>query len=71
MVIEVDPDKVAVVVNLHAPKNVYEVCVFLGIVNHQSQFAEHLADKTKPIRDLIQQDSQRVRGTPPKKIQKN
>ena len=62
--IEVDPDKVAAVVNLPAPKNVHEVCVFLGMVNHLSKFAEHLADKTKPIRDLMQKDSQWVWGTP-------
>ena len=62
--IEVDPDKVAAVVNLPAPKNVHEVRVFLGMVNHLSKFAEHLADKTKPIRDLMQKDSQWVWGTP-------
>ena len=62
--IEVDPDKIAAVVNLHAPKNVHEVGVFLGMVNHQSKFAEHLADKTKLIRDLMQKDSQWVWGTP-------
>ena len=47
--IEVDPDKVAPVVNLQALKNVHEVGVFLGMVNHQSRFVEHLADKTKLI----------------------
>ena len=62
--IEVDPNKVAAVVNLHAPKNVHEVRVFLGMVNHQSKFAEHLADKTKLIQDLMQKDSQWVWGTP-------
>ena len=62
--IEVDPDKVAAVVNLPAPKNVQDVRVFLGMVNHLSKFAEHLADKTKPIRDLMQKDSQWVWGTP-------
>ena len=62
--IEVDPDKVAAVVNLPASKNVHEIRVFLGMVNHQSKFAEHLADKTKLIRDLMQKDSQRVWGTP-------
>ena len=35
--IEVDPDKVAAVVNLPASKNVHEVGVFLGMVNHQSK----------------------------------
>ena len=52
--IELDPDKIATVVNLHAPKNVHEV----------RTFAEHLADKTKLIRDLMQKDSQWVWGTP-------
>ena len=52
------------IVNLPAPKNVHEVRVFLGMVNHLSKFAEHLADKTKPIRDLMQKDSQWVWGTP-------
>ena len=47
--IEVDPDKVAAVVNLPAPKNVQELRVFLGMVNHLSKFAEYLADKTRPI----------------------
>ena len=32
--IEVDPDKVAAVVDLHASKNVHEVHVFLGMLNH-------------------------------------
>ena len=62
--IEVDPDKVAAVVNLLAPKNVHEVRVFLGMVNHQSKFAVHLGDKTNLIRDLTQKDSQWVWGTP-------
>lgn len=47
--IEVDPDKVAAVVNLPASKNVHEVHVFLGMVNHMGKFADHLADKTKLI----------------------
>ena len=37
--IEVDPDKVAAVTNLPAPKNVHEVRVFLGMVNHLSKFS--------------------------------
>ena len=49
--IEVDPDKVAAVIDLPVPKNVHEVRVFLGMVNHLSKFAEHLPDKTKPIRE--------------------
>ena len=55
--IEVNSDKVAAVVNLSTPKNVHGVRV-LGMVNHMGKFAEHLADKTKPIRDLMQKDRQ-------------
>ena len=65
--IEVDPEKVAAVVNLPAPKNVHEVLVFLGMVNHMGKFADHLGDKTKPIRDLRQRDHQWVWGPPKQK----
>ena len=60
--IKVDPEKVAAVVNLSAPKNVHEFHVFLGMVNHMGKFAEHLADKTKPIRDLMQKEQEWVWG---------
>ncbi|XP_022778288.1 ammonium transporter 1 member 3-like, partial [Stylophora pistillata] len=46
------PDKVFAVVDMPPPKNVDEVRTFLGMVNHLGKFAEHLANKTKPIRDL-------------------
>ena len=62
--IEVDPEKVAAVVNLSTSKNVHAVRVFLGMVDHMGKFAEHLADKTKPIQDLMQRDRQWVRGPP-------
>ena len=39
------------------------VRVFLGMVHHLSKFAEHLADKTTPIRDPMQNDRQWVWGT--------
>ena len=65
--IEADPDKVAAVVNLSTPKNVHEVRMFLGMVNHMGKFAEHLADKTKPIRKLMQKDRQWVWGPPQQK----
>ena len=50
--------------SLSKPKNVHEVRVFLGMVNHMGKFAEHLADKIKPIRDLMQKDRQWVWGPP-------
>ena len=41
-----DPDKIEAIVNLPAPKKVSEV-------NQLSKFTGYLADKTKPLRDLL------------------
>ena len=54
--IEVDDNKVAAVVNQSTLKNVHDVRVFLGMVNHMGKLSEHLSDKTKPIQDLMQKD---------------
>ena len=48
-----DPSKFAAIVNLPAPKNITEVRSFLGMVNQLSKFTNHLADITKPLRDLL------------------
>jgi len=52
--IEVDPDKLKAIADLPPPKNVQEVRTFLGMVNQLSKFSDHLADKTKSIRELLQ-----------------
>ena len=65
--IEVDSDKVSAVVNLLVHKDVHEVHVFLGMINHLSKFEVHLGVKTKPIRDLLQKDHQWVWGPPQQK----
>ena len=46
--IEVDPDKVKAIADLPAPTR-----TFLGMVNQLSKFSDHLADKTKSIRELL------------------
>ena len=51
--ISADPQKIEAIRNLPTPKNVTEVRSFLGMVNHVSKFAEHLASKTKPLRELL------------------
>lgn len=48
-----DPNKGKAVVDLPAPRNISQIRSFLGIVNQFSKFTDHLADKTKPIRDLL------------------
>ena len=48
-----DPEKIEVIVNLIAPTNIHEIRSFLRMVNQLSKFTDHLADKTKPLRDLL------------------
>ena len=56
--IEVDPDKVKAITDLPPPKNVQEVRTFLGMVNQLSKFSDHLANKTKSLRELLQKENQ-------------
>ena len=56
--IEADPDKLQAIADLPPPQNVQEVRTFLGMVNQLSTFSEHLAEKTKTIRDLLQKGNQ-------------
>ena len=49
-----DPDKIKSIVDLESPKNVSEVRRFLGMINQLGKFSENLADKTKPIRELLE-----------------
>ena len=48
-----DPDKVAAIRNVPTPVNVGDVRRFLGMVNHLSKFSPNLANKTKPLRELL------------------
>ena len=48
-----DPEKVKAIVDLPAPGNISQTRSFLGMVNQLSKFTDHLADKTKPIGDLL------------------
>ena len=48
-----DPGKFEAIANVPAPKNIKEVRLFLGMVNGLSKFTDHLADKMKPLRDLL------------------
>ena len=53
-----DPDKITAICQLKRPESVSEVWRFLGMANQMSKFAPHLADKTKPLRDLLNKQSQ-------------
>ena len=48
-----DPDKVQAIIDMQPPTNVHEVRRFLGMVQQMGKFSPNLADKTKPLRDLL------------------
>ena len=53
-----DPEKVAAIEAMTIPSNITELRRFLGMINHLSKFAPNLADKTKPLRDLLIKNTQ-------------
>ena len=48
-----DPSKVRAIQDMKQPTSVKEIRRFLGMVNQFSKFSPQLADKTKPLRDLL------------------
>ena len=66
--IEVDQDNVKATADLPAPTNVQEVRMFLGMVNQLSKFSDHLADKTKSIREPLLKGNQWTWETPSRKL---
>ena len=59
-----DPGKVRAAQEFPAPTNVGGVRRFLGMVNQLSKFSPHLADVTKPLRELLKKDRAWVWGDP-------
>ena len=53
-----DPEKVESVQGMTTPQNVSDVRRFLGMVNQLGRFIPHLAEKTKPLRDLLSKKNQ-------------
>jgi hypothetical protein len=54
--IEVDPEKVAVVVNWKAPQNIHRIQSFLGFCNFYCQFIQDYRRITKPLVHLTKTD---------------
>ena len=52
------PDKLQAIMEMKSPANVTEVRRFLGMVYQMSKFAPNLADKAKPLRDLVSPQNQ-------------
>ena len=57
-----DPDKVNSIQRRQQPANITELRRFLGMVNQLSKFSPQLAEKTKPLRDLLSAKNQWVWG---------
>ena len=57
-----DPEKVAAIQNFPKPTCVGDIRRFLGMVNQLNKFTPNLADKTKPLNDLLVKKNQWVWG---------
>ena len=57
-----DPDKIRAIQSVEPPKTVSDIRRFLGMTNHLSKFAPNLAETTKPLKDLLNKENQRVWG---------
>lgn len=55
--IEADPDKISTIEKMPKPRNVEEVCRFMGMVNYVGKFSSSLPALKKPLRDLLKSDS--------------
>ena len=52
-----DPSKVKAIVDIAEPQDIASLRRFLGLVNHLMKFCPNLAEKTKPLRDLLKKES--------------
>ena len=59
-----DPEKIKAIKSVQAPKNGGDLRRFLGMVNHLSKFSPNLAEKTKPLGELLNKQSDWVWGDP-------
>ena len=57
-----DPAKVKAIVEMETPSNVADIRRFLGMVNQLMKFVPNLAEKTKPLRDLLCKDRDWIWG---------
>ena len=60
--VQPDPDKVKAVMSMKEPSNTGEVRSFLGMLNQLGKYIPGLAEKDKPLRDLLSKKYQWVWG---------
>ena len=51
--ISADPNKTAAIDQMESPKSITELRRFLGMVNQLGKFSPHIAELSKPLRDLL------------------
>ena len=56
--IKPDPDKIKAISHMPQSTNITELRRFLGMVNQLNKFSPHLADKIKPLRELLSSHNQ-------------
>ena len=56
--IQADPDKVIAILNMKEPTTISEQQRFLGTANQLCKFTPTLAEKSKPLRDLLNKQNQ-------------
>lgn len=61
--IQPDPNKTAAIQKMKEPQNISDLRRFLGMVNQLSKFSPQLAEKTKPLRDLLSTKNQWLWGS--------
>jgi hypothetical protein len=54
--ISVDPSKIQDVLSWEAPKSVFEICSFLGLVKYYRRFIEGFSKITQPMKELLGKD---------------
>ncbi len=52
--VHADPEKVWAITHMSEPTNTSEMRRFIGMINHLGKFLPNLAEKTQPLRDLLQ-----------------
>ena len=52
-----DPAKLEAITKFPAPKDIEGIGRFLGMVNQLAKFVSNIADKTKPLRELLLKDA--------------
>lgn len=60
--VRADPEKISAVQDMREPSNVSELRSFLGMVTQLGKFIPHLAERDKPLRDLLSKKNEWVWG---------